>query len=69
MTRGTKEFEAMRDGFELAFRRLPGSRGRLDRCKEADGSAINFYEDGQTNAMFHAYMAGYSHARFVAADH
>ncbi|GGG03208.1 MULTISPECIES: hypothetical protein [Cysteiniphilum] len=63
---GTKEFDAVLVGFENAMR-YGAFRCRLDResreeMREGKG---NWYQDGEANQLFKAYMLGYSNAKSV----
>ena len=58
MTVGSKEFYEVQAQFEKTFKHL-----RLDR--EAAGMNLQgaFYQSGEANNLFKAYMHGYAHAK------
>lgn len=58
------EIEKVMDAFERLARTIasPLPALRLDRCKRGIGETFgqNFYENGETNKFFHAFLMGYS---------
>jgi hypothetical protein len=62
---GDKEFDKLVIEFEKYMKKL-GSY-RLDReRKDANVPAGVFYQNGNVNQMFHAFMGGYSLAKCMA---
>lgn len=65
MTRGTKEFYDMIDAFEKCVK--SNSNFSSLRLKKYEKGAMvppsEFYENGETNKLFHAFMLGYSFGR------
>lgn len=63
MKRGSEEFDQMQAQFEKDCQHL--GRMRLDSRIPKDRPVIptEFYDHGETNAAFRAYMLGYSNAR------
>ena len=68
MTYGSTEFHLVRDQFEKEFKHIPYAYGRLDRENREGASPTWFYQDGQTNVLFHAYMAGFAFAKCALRD-
>jgi hypothetical protein len=66
--RKTKEFYDMMDQFERDAKKH--FRGRFDRVKPGAKcpAEYSFYEDGQINDMFRAYMMGYAYAKCSLRD-
>lgn len=64
MTTGSKEFHEMRNQFEKDMRKL-GPSIRLDRESAELNRLGRFYQNGEANAMFKAYMMGYQSGRCV----
>ena len=66
MYRSGEILEVM-SSFEMAAQaaKSPIPSLRLDRCKPGIGETFgqNFYENGETNKFFHAYLIGYSFGR------
>lgn len=65
---GTAEFETIIKHFEKSVTQSWRFRSlRLDRCVRPDGSGAEtkgeFYESGETNQIFHAFLMGYSLAK------
>lgn len=63
--RGTQEFDDLMEQFEKDAKKV--FRGRFDRVKKEDlnkqPAIFSFYEDGQVNDLFRAYMMGYAYAK------
>jgi hypothetical protein len=63
MKRNDKEFLELMYQFEKDVRTWPVYTTKdFRRCK----SEYAFYENGNINDLFHAYMAGYQHAKCLA---
>jgi hypothetical protein len=60
--RSTKEFHELRLQFEKDMKASSFCRYSLER-DESGASKHYFYNDGNTNALFHAYMLGYQNAK------
>jgi hypothetical protein len=66
MKKGDKEFYELMEQFEKDINKLGhGQNCRLDRTGGKVPEGI-FYDDGYTNAIFHAYMMGYENAKCLA---
>lgn len=67
MQRGTAEFDDVMAAFEQTVKNTPAIPNcRLDRVGRDEGAPPSqFYESGETNMLFHAYMAGYARAKCV----
>lgn len=61
--KGTKEFEDLQSDFEkyVNSKSCPIYIGA--KIERAPKTAKHFYENGQLNALFNFYMAGYSNGR------
>mgnify|MGYP007069505986 CR=1 FL=1 len=58
MTIGSTEHYDIIEGFERQFNGM-----RLDKEEKELWYKGNVYQSGETNALYKAYIAGYSHAR------
>lgn len=62
----TGEIYAVMTRFEKDVRALAAYAGRLDREQKATSGRWEhdaYYQDGQTNMMFLAYLSGHAHGR------
>lgn len=64
MTYGSKEFYEVQSQFEKDFRKH--FYGRLDREARGGCPNTNFYQDGQVNELFRAYMLGVGYGKLVS---
>lgn len=62
---GTKEFYELMTQFERDLPKMPFYLGAKP-VRSAKGSQHSFYENGQINNLFQAYMHGYQNAKAMA---
>lgn len=62
MQRHTKEFQEIQEHFERTFDQLPGYCTK-DLSRSEGAVPTDFYNNGQVNALFNAYLSGYSFAK------
>tara|TARA_R110000822_G_scaffold155544_1_gene295336 strand:+ start:3210 stop:3422 length:213 start_codon:yes stop_codon:yes gene_type:complete len=60
---GDKEFSEMRNQFEKDFSVAPHYNDIRRIGKDEKVPKSVFYQDGLTNALFHAYMMGYENSK------
>jgi len=69
MKKGDKEFYELQKQFEKVINKIGHGQTyyRLDKTSQNDKVPEGiFYNDGYTNAMFHAYMMGYENAKCLS---
>ena len=66
MTRGSKEQYELQEFFERTIKTLP-IYINLNFARDTSGRA-QFYESGELNALYHAFMAGYAHGKAIGRE-
>ena len=68
MKKGDKEFYELQEQFEKDINKSGhGQNCRLDKVSKNEKVPEGiFYNDGYTNALFHAYMMGYENAKCLS---
>lgn len=73
MKTGSKEFYEVMESFESNARTIDGAYiYDLERCERPPGESFIagwYYNNGNTNAAFNAYLRGYQHAKCLARLH
>lgn len=66
MKRNGKEFEDLRGQFEKDLHSMPVYVGRNLEREDRDSTVQVYYQNGEVNRLFIAYMHGYQHAKCLA---
>lgn len=66
--KGTKEYEDLSQIFERTInsKQSPVFVSAKDKFKRASRESSYFYENGQINDLFYAFMLGYQYAKSLA---